>query len=262
LYLAEVVFRLNHSADQNQVRDLVERFACACRKNGQVLGPHFPIVQKKTTINLFLSLPERTSLATSHHNRWIRSVLKKIKAAGTSGPILMSRGKDLSGSSACNCRRHSTYILFTTYLERQSPLRCGNCFLPVPLYRIMPWRDHEFSDVLSWESNYRSCDRQYIDSGTCERFGLRQTTNLQSALSKDGRNLCSQIEKRNRKPVYYFLHHPSGRSYRKELTRRCPSCGQEWRLKATWHDLFDFRCDRCRLVSNIAWDFQNHCKHL
>ena len=39
-----------------------------------------------------------------------------------------------------------------------------------------------------------------------------------------------------------------------EKERKCPQCGGEWLLDAPIHDIFYFKCDDCRLVSNISWD--------
>jgi predicted nucleic acid-binding Zn ribbon protein len=256
LYIAEIIFRLSARSDRALVRDAVEWLAGAWRKNGQVVGPHCSLIETKPCITLFLSLPERKSLANAHHNGWAKSLLRKIKDARATGPIVIIRGQDLLGPKVCKCRRHSSYILITNFLQMQSPLRCGHCFHSVPLYKLEPWRDGEFADVLWWESEYQACDRLYIDSGSYERFGSKQMSNLQCGLSKEGREICARIEKQTGKPVYYFLHKPSGRSHQKEQARRCPSCNKKWQLKTKWHDLFDFRCERCRLVSNIAWDVQ------
>jgi predicted nucleic acid-binding Zn ribbon protein len=50
----------------------------------------------------------------------------------------------------------------------------------------------------------------------------------------------------------------TARAFRKnrkrEQRRRCPLCGGAWRLEKPLHRLFDFKCDMCRLVSNLAWD--------
>jgi predicted nucleic acid-binding Zn ribbon protein len=85
-----------------------------------------------------------------------------------------------------------------------------------------------------------------------ERFALREMGRHDSRLSQRGRAICGNIEELTGRPAYYHLHRYYGRSYRKEAERRCPECGGEWRLPETWHRLFDFRCDNCRLLSNMA----------
>ncbi len=87
-----------------------------------------------------------------------------------------------------------------------------------------------------------------------ERFGLRELSNAGSSLSRRGRAACARIAKVTGTPTYYYLMRSGGRSLAREHERRCPGCNGRWRLEEPWHRLFDFRCDRCRLVSNIAWE--------
>uniref|UniRef100_A0A486XK01 Zn-ribbon-containing, possibly nucleic-acid-binding protein n=1 Tax=Rheinheimera sp. BAL341 TaxID=1708203 RepID=A0A486XK01_9GAMM len=58
-------------------------------------------------------------------------------------------------------------------------------------------------------------------------------------------------------PVYYALYSGSSKDCRNENNKLCPGCGAKWRLSAPLHELFDFKCDKCRLLSNIAWDCQS-----
>jgi predicted nucleic acid-binding Zn ribbon protein len=57
-----------------------------------------------------------------------------------------------------------------------------------------------------------------------------------------------------RLPVYYYLSKHFGRSDRAERRRKCPSCGKAWLRKEPLHRIFDFQCQRCRLLSNVAFD--------
>jgi Zn-ribbon putative nucleic-acid-binding protein DUF2310 len=55
-------------------------------------------------------------------------------------------------------------------------------------------------------------------------------------------------------PVYYYLSKHFGRSDRAERKRKCPSCGKAWLRKEPLHRIFDFHCQRCRPLSNVAFD--------
>jgi predicted nucleic acid-binding Zn ribbon protein len=136
----------------------------------------------------------------------------------------------------------------------ESPLRCADCFAPVPLYRIpyTSWCDtHE--DIVNWRRNYQHCDGLQIRCAVGERFGTRQLSRLDSDLSKEGIECCQRVTAVTRRPCYYYLYRYHGRSKKREAKRTCPSCGRGWGLKEAWHGQFDFRCDRCRLLSNIAY---------
>src|SRR5437867_10465246 len=86
----------------------------------------------------------------------------------------------------------------------------------------------------------------------------RQLADPRATLAKNGLELCRAIEKATGLSTYYYLH----RYYafeRGEERRRCPSCGGQWRRRPRQPVFgglkgFEFRCDRCRLVSTQGSD--------
>ncbi len=40
-----------------------------------------------------------------------------------------------------------------------------------------------------------------------------------------------------------------------EQQRCCSQCGGDWTLNAPLFDVIYFKCDQCRLVSNVSWNF-------
>ncbi|NHW78219.1 DUF2310 family Zn-ribbon-containing protein, partial [Escherichia coli] len=80
---------------------------------------------------------------------------------------------------------------------------------------------------------------------------------LHSKLNKQGRQLARQLALVNKAPVYYVLYSGSSTNCKLEADKPCPGCGANWRLQQPLHQLFDFKCDRCRLLGNIAWDCQS-----
>jgi predicted nucleic acid-binding Zn ribbon protein len=145
------------------------------------------------------------------------------------------------------------FILYTNYLSLESPIRCGDCFGIFPLYRIPATKDDEYTDILTWESDYKACDTLQMNCSTGERFGISQLSRCDSSLSKRGIDICICIAVSTGIPAYYYLLKESGRNKRAELNRKCPSCGGEWLLHDSLHKLFDFKCDKCKLLSNIGW---------
>jgi predicted nucleic acid-binding Zn ribbon protein len=92
-------------------------------------------------------------------------------------------------------------------------------------------------------------------------FRTRDTKNaeevldkVQGYLSRDGRDLARGLEQKLRVPVYYYLSKYFGRSDSAERKRKCPSCGRAWLRNQPLHRIFDFQCQRCRLMSNVAFD--------
>ena len=83
---------------------------------------------------------------------------------------------------------------------------------------------------------------------------LTEISDTKSVLFKRGWGLRGRIEYLTKIPTYYYLYRVGGISLKDEKERKGPQCGGEWLLDAPIHDIFYFKCDDCRLVSNISWD--------
>lgn len=163
-------------------------------------------------------------------------------------------GEDAESLSACACASRSAYALFTNYLSLESPIRCMDCFRPVALYRMKPMDSGEFCELISWQSDYQSCDSLQMNCRVLESAATREISNIDSRLTKTGRAHCGALAASSGRPFYYYLYRGHGRSHRAERAPRCPGCGDEWHLPSRLHSLFDFKCDRCHLLSNVAFD--------
>lgn len=84
-----------------------------------------------------------------------------------------------------------------------------------------------------------------------ERWALKQMQEITSQLSKQGIEICGKIEELTAIPTYYYLH-----NYKKlkgdQSKIPCPSCRNEWNLQTQLHNLYDFKCDNCRIISTIS----------
>ena len=197
---------------------------------------------------------EGDSTNDQYANRWVRDSLTRLSDLGVAVPEVKLLGQPEEPSSVCACEGRPSLILLTHMFRPESPVRCGGCYGLVPLY-LLPKTDEAdgYSDIFSWESAYQACDSLQIGCGVGERFGDRQMADFSSPLSKQGRATTDRIEEVSGITTYYYLHKHFGRSDAKERTRRCPGCGGRWLLDEPWHGLFDFRCESCRLLSNIAF---------
>src|SRR5207237_2311956 len=128
------------------------------------------------------------------------------------------------------CLKLKFNCVITHYVTIESPLACGSCFRSVPLYRLPKYDDHDYMQILSWETNYISCDSLQMNCEVGERWALNQMQEVKSQLSRQGLKICQRIEELTDVPTYYYLH-----NYRKEksnpLSRPCPVCGDKWNLK-------------------------------
>jgi predicted nucleic acid-binding Zn ribbon protein len=256
MYVAELCFSGTAVLDSDSVSKVVYSLLGAWRMNGQLCGREWPITSDNRTVKAVIFLPDRDALERVYANRYVAQALTDLEIAHLTPPSVTIRGQDIEGVLSCTCPNTSTYILFTNYLSLESPLRCGNCFQPIPLYRIPATYQDEYVDILRWQSDYQACDTLQMNCETLERAATRELGHPESSLAQRGRSICQQITAATTTPTYYRLYRYGARSEAHERKRRCPICAGAWLLPAPWHQ-FDFKCDQCVVVSNIAWDVRS-----
>ena len=252
MFVVEGAFKYTLSHDTEQALETIDLLLGALRMNGQILGREYPVTIDGEKIRTFLLIPEENSLDESRANDYVLKWLAKLENLGVE-PSWGILGVEPYSAPVCKCLRPKFYILYTTYVSLESPIRCGDCWGVVPLYRLPTTSGGEYVDIISWQSDYQACDTLQMNCSTGERFGTFQLSKYGSSLSKRGIDICSRITELTRIATYYYLMQSTGRGRKAEQTRKCPSCGGEWYLTEPLYGLFDFRCDQCRLLSNIAW---------
>jgi predicted nucleic acid-binding Zn ribbon protein len=253
MYTVKISFKPVKTNEIESLNDSVNGLLGAWRMNGQILGKQFLIAEVKNGLEVYVNTPAADSLDEKFNNKYVTGDISRVKSLKVE-PKVTVLGKEPESAMQCECPKIAKYILFTTYVSWESPLRCFECFGTIPLYRIPKTADDEYHDIISWVSNYQSCDSLQMNCRVGERFGLEQMSKLDSALTKDGLQVCRSIEKVTGGKVFYYLHKYRAKSRESELLRKCPNCGGNWYVKKPLHDIFDFVCRKCRLLSNIAWD--------
>jgi predicted nucleic acid-binding Zn ribbon protein len=252
MYVAHLFMAQQKPIEANDVSWVVQSLLGSLLMNGQVCSNDIPIAITATGYTATVLIPEKESLEAKHNNGYVRSALQRLTEVGLKEPEC-TLAEDLEGSQACDCGQPETFILYTRYLSVEPPLRCGNCFRPVPLYRLPKTDGDEYYDIVCWQSDYLACDTLQMGCRTMERAATRQISRWDSSLSRRGIAICEHIRELTQIPTYYYLYRYGARSRKQELERRCPSCDGEW-LLPTAYNIFDFKCDTCRLLSNIAWN--------
>jgi predicted nucleic acid-binding Zn ribbon protein len=251
MFAAELTFKRKPNSGTEECFDALDTLLSALRNNGQILDDHF-FAESGSDFRGYVELPEVTSLDHQHDSKYVKLGYEKLAEAGLTTPLIKIVGKT-NTYKTCYCDNSASYLLYTTY---SSPVKCGDCFNSVPLYRLPKTYDNsEYYNLLAWAADHRCCDGLQRRCETGERFGTREISNLNSSLSKRGRALCQIIEQLTGKPTYYYLYrYVNARSFATEQKRLCPSCKGEWLLAAPLHEMFDFCCEPCRLLSNISWN--------
>jgi len=157
MYTAQINFKINPNIDAEELLGLVNSLLGSWRMNGQVLGREFPISRGNDVISVVVQTPKNDSLASEYSNKYTSRDLQKIEEKYTI-PEVIYLGIDPEGAKTCQCKTPEFYILFTTYISIESPLRCGACFGCVPLYKIRKTYDDEYYNIITWASDYQSCD--------------------------------------------------------------------------------------------------------
>lgn len=232
--------------------DLLSGLLGCLRKNGQVLGREYPITQSGNIFSAYVSTPDQDSLNQKYNNKYVNKAISQL--GGKEVVSFRNLGKDPESGDKCKCNNRKAIILFTSYLSIESPLSCGICFGSIPLYEIPKTYDDEYYDIICWESDYQACDQLQMNCAVGERFAMNQMLKIDSALNTIGIGICQTISEKCNIPVYYYLFKGAGRSRKSERERVCPSCGGHWLLEEPYQDIFDFKCDKCCLLSNIAWN--------
>lgn len=136
-----------------------------------------------------------------------------------------------------------------------SPLIEGNTLEGLPLYKV-PYTYHDkasYHEINSWEYNYKRVLGLWYGSSVGERWAQNQLQNHDSELSIQGIKCCKNIEEVLGVPTYYFLFNYRAWGSKKDLQRKCPNCKCEWYIEGkTDRDVFAFKCDKCRLVSELS----------
>lgn len=250
----EILFRVGPRLDRDDVENAIQTYLAALSKNGQIMGDT-PMARGRSDYRVFVNVPRRDALEPQRGSRWVRRAVKKLADTGIGTPRCRRLGREPEGQRPCTCRRSSHFVLFAHCLSDASPVRCGQCFGPVPLYTLPTTGvAGDYQDLLSWQSTYQAMDRLFVGSSAGEHYSHRQLSDVASPLSKEGREVAARLEDKVRRPVYYYLMKHFGTSNAQERGRKCPSCKKPWALQAPMHRIFDFRCEGCRLLSNVAFE--------
>ena len=252
MYTIELLFTINNLKVFEESADTINALLSALRMNGQILGREFSLIHKGNRIISYVFVPEVDSLNKKYSNKYVLKYYDELKKldAKLSQKII---GKELNSSEVCKCKCVNSYILYTDYLTLESPLHCGDCFGVIPLYKIPKTYDDEYYDIKRWETNYQCCDALQMNCHVGEKFGMKQLSDFKSNLNQDGIDICKKIKCSTGKNIFYYLYHyVSSPKKHTEEKRRCPSCGNEWLLNKKLFNRFDFKCNKCLLLSNIS----------
>ncbi|WED21193.1 Zn-ribbon-containing protein [Vibrio sp. JC009] len=255
MYVTELIFECFDNTTVSAVDRAINGLMEALRYNGQVLGREFPIAMGEGTFSVRVVCPEEDSLHPDNHSDYVNFCIKELSGAALLSPKVRVLGRDLNSEQVAEEERPGWQVLYTTYVHTCSPLRSGETLLPIPLYRNGPTLNGDHKAVVKWQTEWQACDELQMAGGCkAEHAALKEITSTESDLFRRGWDLRGRIEYITKIPTYYYQYRVGGESLEAERSRKCPKCGGEWLLDEPLHDIFYFKCDNCRIVSNISWD--------
>jgi len=256
MYLVEIKFDINDNNNREEQEELIESLYSSWCTNGQILDTYYKYAKTQKSYKMYQTIPEKDSLSKQYNNKYAVEYLLNLKKVGLDTPKITIIDDTPQDDDLCSCDKPSEYVLYTTYISVSPVLRCKECFKTIPLYKI-PKLDIEsdnYYSLITWASDYRSCDSLQMNCNVGERFGFKQLQSIDSQLTKNGLELCKDIEELTGIKTYYYLYKYTAKSRKQELLRKCPKCNSEWLLDTPLHKQFDFECKKCLLLSNIGWD--------
>ncbi len=255
MHAVELKFQASAPGNADEVHNAITTFTAALVRNDNLVQNSL-ISDQSLTWTVHGIAPGPDALKESYWNKYIHDASAGLSAVSVNGPDVRYLGVIPETGSVCECEKTEALLLFTTFMQLEPPLRCMECNGIFPTYYLPPSASGEPMGLRSWASNYQACDMLQMNCSVGERFGTRQLSNLHSELTRSGLAVCAMIRGMTGLPVYYYLLRPSGRSRAAEMRRNCPNCGGTWTLEVPLHGLFDCRCDKCHLLSNIAWNIR------
>ncbi|TDQ59013.1 putative nucleic acid-binding Zn ribbon protein [Mesocricetibacter intestinalis] len=259
MYLTEVFFSNAGQQDCRQQADAVNQIVEQWRYNGQIIGREIPLFlarhEEENGIALRVTCPEQQSLLPDYNNLEVERALGLAEKCGVFLESFQIVADDLNSDVTAENSRPTWQLLYTTYLQSCSPLHSGDDLAPIPLYKQLKELPHLSMDLIKWQENWQACDQLQMNGSILERQALGEISSTESRLFKHGNYLANAIETHTGIPTYYYLYRCGGEDAEQEKNRRCPQCGKHWHLSQPIFDLFHFKCDHCRLLSNLSWNF-------
>tara|TARA_R110001583_G_scaffold10698_6_gene49131 strand:- start:1193 stop:1969 length:777 start_codon:yes stop_codon:yes gene_type:complete len=257
VYIKELTFECYQNTQYASVERAINNYFDMLRYNGQILGREFPIAMLGAVFSTRLVCPEENSLDEVFNSPQVTHALNQLTKAGLLAPKIKTIAEDLNSLECAPDFKPSWQVLYTTFLDTCSPLRCGETLQPIPLYRTPEAISNgDRKSILKWQEEWINCDELQMNGSAVSAAILKEMGDIDSKLFYRGSNLSKRIQCVTKIPTYYYLYRVAGISLEDEQNRKCPSCGGDWQLESPLFDIFDFKCDSCQLVSNLSWDFK------
>lgn len=253
MFKQKISIVINSTFDRDKLFDEFETLMVNLCKTGQVIGDYeSPFVSDNELIS-FQTTFEKNSLSKKNNDEYVNQRVKNLEEWCNSKLKTEVIGKAIPGhNGVCSCKKPDLYILSTHVLNNSGCIDCGTCEKVIPLYKLTQLTNNDRHDILSWERNYKACDQLQLGCAVGEKWATKQMSDPGSQLSKQGIKICNRLKELTGISTYYCLYNYRHISHSQDKARLCPSCNGKWLLKERLLDFYDFKCDKCRLLSSFS----------
>ena len=253
MFKQKISIAINSKFDRDKLFDEFEALMGNLFKTGQVPGNYeTPFITDNELVSFQTTL-EPSSLSKKYFDEFTKKRVSDLEQWCNAKLKTKVVGKIIPGyKGVCKCMKPDFYVLFTHALNSAGFLDCGTCNKFVPIYRLTQLTYDDKHEMWSWEANYKACDNLQLGGIVGEKWATKQMSDPHSTLSKQGIGICKKVKAATGIPTYYYLYNYRHISPQKDKARLCPSCNRNWLLKERLHDLYDFKCDKCQLLSTLS----------
>lgn len=257
MYITELDFEVYCDTSLGAVEKAINYCLDCLRYSGQIIGRELPIAMNGGNFIARVVCPEASSLHPDFHSPQVKQAFDQLSECGLLRPKVKVIGEDMNSDPSDECEKPGWQILYTSHLHTCSPIRCGEHFQPVPLYRLPSLENGDQKPLIKWQEDWCACDQLQMNASVAEQPTLLEISSSKSILFRRGWDLCRRMEAVSEIPTYLYIYRVGGEGKESEQARVCPVCGGDWALDEALHEIFDFKCDECHLVSNLSWDFKD-----
>ena len=135
MFIKELTFECFQDTQYSAVERAINNYLDMLRYNGQILGREFPVAMFEAWFTVRLVCPEENSLNELFNSPQVVHALNTLTKSGLLAPKIKTIAEDLNSLECATDFTPAWQVLYTTFLDTCSPLRCGETFAPIPLYR-------------------------------------------------------------------------------------------------------------------------------
>ena len=224
---------------------LIIAYLCSLSGNNQII---FETINISGTDNMRIvrvTVPYEDSLDEKYYDIYTKEALQRLSPHLTKPIEKKYVGDDFTYSDDVATGKDAEHYVLCIHphMRDMSPICCGHCRGNIPYYLLPTLSVETVTELTSWETNYAAYDKLFYVTGIGEISAHKMLSNISSRLNQKGLSVCRKLESELKKPVYYYLY----RFYGKQPSK-CPICGNDW--KQNEDDLFDYKCDRCKIVAD------------